>query len=69
MSQAWTALLVNDPGDEQEYIEIEADTIQEAADQARAKFRNSFWVEVTILGDGDALVVALDVDEAGGSTL
>lgn len=67
MSQTWTGLLVNDPGDDQEYLEFEADTIQEAADQARAKFRNSGWAEVTIYGDGDPLVAALDVDEAGGS--
>lgn len=60
--KSWTALLVNDPGDDQDYIEVEANTIQEAADKARAQFRNSGWAEVTIYGDGCALVVPLDDD-------
>ncbi|MEV6432600.1 hypothetical protein [Nocardia sp. NPDC051463] len=66
MSQTWTGLLVNDPGDDQDYVYFEAETIQEAADQARAKFRHRGWAEVTISGDGEWLVVALDDDEAGG---
>ncbi len=66
MSRTWTGLLINDPGDDQDYIQLEADTIQEAADQARAKFHRG-WAEVTIFGDGGPLVVPLDVDAEGGS--
>jgi hypothetical protein len=68
MSRMWTALLVNDPGDDQDYIEVEGDTIEEAADRARAMFRNSGWAEVTILGEGGPLVIALDDAETGGES-
>lgn len=68
MSRMWTGLLVNDPGDDQEYVEFEADTIEEAADQACAKWRKRGWAEVTIFGDDDALlVVSLDDAEAEGT--
>ncbi|MFG1794177.1 hypothetical protein [Nocardia sp. NPDC049149] len=70
MSRKWTGLLINDPGDDQDYVEFYADTIEEAADQARAMFSRG-WAEVTIFGDGDPLVISLDdppTDTEGGGS-
>lgn len=66
MSRSWQALLVDLYGD-QEYIDIWADTMEAAARHARAKFSGSIWVEVTVYGDADPIVVALD-DETGDSS-